>query len=180
MKGNALTYQTSWCHDPEHYNMHPYHAENYKPYVCWSRLHWTNQTLLINCSEKNKSKPKHMYHTNDKNDETLDEFSIMMATLNEGWLQITGTEIFMAKLLTISKIFGITLWCCIPEEQLARWLSKEQGDSVMSKVIYNVSMFFRVWHCEMDVLKKQCSCIKCYLDLHKTEEKALSPSKTYD
>lgn len=35
-----------------------------------------------------------MYHITDKNDETLDEFSIMMATLYEGWLQITGTDFY--------------------------------------------------------------------------------------
>jgi len=50
-----------------------------------------------------------MYHTTDKNDETLDEFNIMMATLNEGSLQTTGKEIFIAKRLTISKIFSIIL-----------------------------------------------------------------------
>jgi len=57
MKGDALAYQISWCHDPEHCNMHPYHAENHKSSVCWSKVHWTNQTLLINCSERINQNP---------------------------------------------------------------------------------------------------------------------------
>ena len=65
----------------------------------------------------------------------------MMATLNEGWLQIYGTEIFMAKLITISKIFGITLWCSIPEEQLARWLSSEQSDLQCKHVLPCVALW---------------------------------------
>jgi len=45
--------------------------------------------------------------------------------------------------------------------------SSWQGDSLVSKVIYNGSMYFPVWHGEMDVLKKQCLCIKCSWELHK-------------
>ena len=82
-----------------------------------------------------------MYHTTDKNDETLDEFNIMMATLNEGSLQTTGKEIFIAKRLTISKIFSIILWRCTPEEQLARWLSSEQGDLQCKHVLPCVALW---------------------------------------